>query len=65
MNKPRKNRFIFDWTDSISDRLINKQESECRDEEKWTHSSGNPMKNLQSHFYKNLKYETNKHALDQ
>ena len=31
MNKPRKNIFIFNWTDSISGRLTNKRELECRD----------------------------------
>jgi len=39
MNKPRKNKFIFNWTDSISARLTDKQGFECRDEEKWTHNS--------------------------
>jgi len=34
MNKPRKNKFIFNSTDSISGRLTDKQEFECRDEEK-------------------------------
>ena len=34
MNKLRKNKFIFDWTDSISDSLTDKTVNECRDEER-------------------------------
>ena len=34
MNKPRKNRFICNLTDSVSVRLTDKAITECREEEK-------------------------------